>query len=103
MTFEPFKLEQYFARWEFSAPYLLCSSDLEAVSLRELLALADEETLRLWQDLRLGYTETRGHPLLRREIAGLYDNVSPEDVLVDRKSTRLNSSHRSVSRMPSSA
>ena len=24
MTFEPFKLEQYFARWEFSAPYVRC-------------------------------------------------------------------------------
>lgn len=82
MTFEPFKLEQYFARWEFSAPYLLCSSDLEAVSLRELLALADEETSRLWQELRLGYTETLGHPLLRREIASLYDGVHPEEVLV---------------------
>jgi aspartate/methionine/tyrosine aminotransferase len=82
MTFEPFKLEHFFARWEFTAPYLLCSSDPEAVSLRELLALADEETSRLWQDLRLGYTETLGHPLLRREIAGLYDGVRPEDVLV---------------------
>jgi aspartate/methionine/tyrosine aminotransferase len=82
MTFEPFKLEQYFARWEFTAPYLLCASDPEALSLRELLALADEETSRLWQDLRLGYTETLGHPLLRREIAGLYDGIRPEDVLV---------------------
>jgi aspartate/methionine/tyrosine aminotransferase len=82
MTFEPFKLEHFFARWEFTAPYLLCSSDLEALSLRELLALADEETSRLWQDLRLGYTETLGHPLLRREIAGLYEGVRPEDVLV---------------------
>ena len=52
------------------------------MSLRELLGLADEETSRLWQDLRLGYTETFGHPLLRREIAGLYDGVRPEDVLV---------------------
>jgi aspartate/methionine/tyrosine aminotransferase len=82
LTFEPFKLEHFFARWEFTAPYLLCSSDLEALSLRELLALADEETARLWHDLRLGYTETFGHPLLRREIAGLYDGVRPEDVLV---------------------
>jgi aspartate/methionine/tyrosine aminotransferase len=82
LTFEPFKLEHFFARWEFTAPYLLCSSDLEALSLRELLALADEETSRLWQDLRLGYTETLGHPLLRREIAGLYDGVRAEDVIV---------------------
>ena len=82
LTFEPFKLEHFFARWEFTAPYLLCSSDLEALSLSELLALADAETSRLWQDLRLGYTETLGHPLLRREIAGLYEGVRPEDVLV---------------------
>jgi aspartate/methionine/tyrosine aminotransferase len=82
LTFEPFKLEHFFARWEFTAPYVLCSSDLEALSLRELLALADEETSRLWQDLRLGYTETLGHPRLRREIAGLYEGVRPEDVLV---------------------
>ena len=82
LTFEPFKLEHFFARWEFTAPYLLCSSDPEALSLSELLALADAETSRLWQDLRLGYTETLGHPLLRREIAGLYEGVRPEDVLV---------------------
>jgi aspartate/methionine/tyrosine aminotransferase len=82
LTFEPFKLEHFFARWEFTAPYLLCSSDLEALSLSELLALADAETSRLWQDLRLGYTETLGHPRLRREIAGLYEGVRPEDVLV---------------------
>jgi aspartate/methionine/tyrosine aminotransferase len=82
LTFEPFKLEHFFARWEFTAPYLLCSSDLEALSLRELLALADDETSRRWQDLKLGYTETQGHPLLRREIAGLYEGVRAEDVLV---------------------
>ena len=30
-------------------------------------------------------------------------NIDPADIIVDRKSTRLNSSHRSLSRMPSSA
>ena len=37
---------------------------------------------RLWDRLTLGYTESTGHPLLRREIAGLYDGIEPDDVLV---------------------
>jgi hypothetical protein len=41
-----FELERYFARHEFDAPYLLSSSDMESVRVRELLALADEEGLR---------------------------------------------------------
>jgi aspartate/methionine/tyrosine aminotransferase len=77
-----FKLERYFARWEFSAPHLLCTSDVEGYSLQELLSLADAETRALWEGLRLGYTESAGHPLLRREIASLYPGVSPEEVLV---------------------
>ena len=36
---DQFVLERYFARYEFSAPYLLCSSDCDALSLQELLAL----------------------------------------------------------------
>ena len=48
----------------------------------ELLALADPEARALWDGLRLGYTESTGHPLLRAEIALLYDEVSADDVLV---------------------
>jgi hypothetical protein len=32
--------------------------------------------------LSLGYTESDGHPALRKEIAGLYESVRPEEVLV---------------------
>ncbi len=77
----PFALERYFARWEFAAPYLLCASDVEGYTLRELLALADDETRQLWDDLTLGYTESAGHPLLRREIASLYATAAPDDIL----------------------
>jgi aspartate/methionine/tyrosine aminotransferase len=76
-----FALERYFARWEFDARYLLCASDVEGYSLAELLALADGETRELWDGLRLGYTESAGHPLLRREIASLYDGIEPDEVL----------------------
>lgn len=77
----PFKLERYFARWEFTAPYLLCSSDVQGYRMSDLLALADEETRALWENLSLGYTETAGHPLLRAEIARLYAAAAAEDVL----------------------
>ena len=82
MPIRPFALERYFAEHEFSAELLLCSSDVEAYAQRELLALADDETRALWEELTLGYTETAGHPLLRAEIAALYPGLEADDVLV---------------------
>jgi hypothetical protein len=44
MRLEPFKLERYFAKHEFSVPYLLCVSDCESMKLRDLLALDPNAT-----------------------------------------------------------
>ncbi|KAG2425388.1 hypothetical protein HXX76_013802 [Chlamydomonas incerta] len=77
-----FKLERYFAKWEFKAPHLLCCSDCEPLRLPEVLALANAESLGQWENLRLGYGETRGSPELVKEICGLYESVSPEGVIV---------------------
>ena len=82
MRIADFALERYFARWEFAVRHVLCASDVEGFPMGELLALADDETRALWASLRLGYTESTGHPLLRREIAGLYDSAEPDDVIV---------------------
>jgi aspartate/methionine/tyrosine aminotransferase len=82
MRIADFALERYFARWEFAVEHLLCPSDVQAYPMGELLALADDETRALWRDLTLGYTESTGHPLLRREIAALYEGLGPDDVLV---------------------
>ncbi len=81
MKLPPFQLERYFAKHEFSAPYLLCSSDLESVSVGDLLALEADAAERL-HALWLGYTETAGAPALRAEIARLYKTISSEQVLV---------------------
>ena len=78
----PFALERYFALHEFSARYLLSSSDCESLSMSELLAMADAETSRLWQALKLGYTESAGHPLLRQAIAQLYEGIDADEILV---------------------
>jgi aspartate/methionine/tyrosine aminotransferase len=77
----PFALERYFAAHEFSARRLLSCSDCEPLSLKELLADADAELLSLWNSLRLGYTESRGLPLLRREIAMLYPGMGAEHIV----------------------
>ena len=82
MRIAEFALERYFARWEFSAEHLLCASDVEGYPMSAVLDLADEETRGLWDGLRLGYTESSGHPLLRREIASLYDAIEPDEILI---------------------
>ena len=82
MQLADFALERYFARWEFAARHLLCASDVEGWPMAELLGLADDETRAVWDGLRLGYAESPGHPLLRAEIATLYAEPDPADVLV---------------------
>ncbi len=67
MPLNPFKLERFFARFEFAVEYLLCSSDCESLSIGDLLALEPEAAGRL-QNHWLGYTESQGAPGLRQEI-----------------------------------
>lgn len=81
MRLADFALERYFAEWEFSVRHILCASDVQGYPMADLLALADDETRALWAHLALGYTESTGHPLLRREIASLYDTIDPDEVL----------------------
>ena len=81
MKLPPFELERYFAQYEFSSPYLLSCSDCESLSMEELLSRADDEARNLWETLRLGYTESTGHPILREEIAGLYTEMQAENIL----------------------
>ncbi len=44
--------------------------------------MADPECLNLWKNLRLGYTEAKGHPLLRKEISDLFKEIKSEDIIV---------------------
>jgi aspartate/methionine/tyrosine aminotransferase len=81
MRLPDFELERFFARWEFSVEHNLCASDVEGFPMAELLRRADPEARALWDGLALGYTEAPGHPLLRAEIASLYQGVDPDEVL----------------------
>ncbi len=81
MQLPDFKLERFFARYEFSVRYLLCASDCESLSVADLLAFepeAEQGLKRLW----LGYTESLGAPSLREEISRMYAGIRPDQVLV---------------------
>ncbi len=80
MRIKPFFTERFFAIHEFRAPYLLCASDCESLTVDELLHLAGAE----WESLgslHLGYTETPGAPALRERIAKLYTHADAEQVI----------------------
>jgi aspartate/methionine/tyrosine aminotransferase len=79
---EDFALERYFARWEFAVDHQLSASDVEPLTLAEVLSLADAESKARWEKLSLGYTESAGLPALRAAICDLYEHVEPEHVLV---------------------
>jgi aspartate/methionine/tyrosine aminotransferase len=77
---EPFFTERFFAAHEFSAPYLLCASDCESLTVEELLNLAGVR----WDSLgalALGYTESQGAPALRSLVAGQYEQVGSDGVI----------------------
>ena len=81
MKLKPFRIEQYYAKYEFTAEYMLSSSDAQSRSLEEILALEPEAQAHFSQ-LWLGYTESPGAPYLRETIAQIYTHASAEDVLV---------------------
>lgn len=76
-----FKLETYFSKWEFTARYHMCASDMESMSVAELLALAGDDDVAAWDALRLGYTETFGAPELRQAIADTYESMDASNIL----------------------
>jgi aspartate/methionine/tyrosine aminotransferase len=81
MNVTPFKLERYFAQYEFAVQYTLCSSDCEAVTVHDLLELEPDARAR-FEKHWLGYTEAPGAPTLRAEIARSYETVQSENILV---------------------
>jgi len=76
-----FRLEMFFARWEFAARFNLTASDAQTLTVSELLALGTDEQREAFDQLALTYTPTWGGPELREAIAATYDGVTDEHVL----------------------
>ena len=77
-----FKLERYFARHEFTAKYLLSSSDSDGWEMSAVLKHATAQEFRIWEKLKLGYTESEGSSLLRESILQFYQQPSIKQVMV---------------------
>jgi aspartate/methionine/tyrosine aminotransferase len=77
-----FELEKYFSKWEFSARHHMTASDIESMTIEELLSYAKQEQKEEFQKTWLGYTETWGAPDLRETIANTYENnIQKENIL----------------------
>lgn len=77
MSITIFKLEDYLTHYEFTAPYLLCCSDAESFGMHEIINMASPAERGMWDNLRLGYTEVKGLPILRQQIIeSLYPTLS---------------------------
>src|SRR5690349_20433571 len=81
MDLRPFRIERYYARYEFTTRYMLSSSDCESRTIESLLELEPDAHARLLSTW-CGYTESPGAPELRAAIAGLYERIDPGDVIV---------------------
>ena len=81
MQITPFRIEEYMGKHEFSARYLLSSSDAESVTIEEVLSLepgAHDAFLKHW----CGYTESPGAPWLREVLATIYQTIHAEQLVV---------------------
>jgi len=81
MKINDFKLEVFFGKYEFTAPYLLTQSDCASMSIDEVLALEPGSKERFLNE-GLGYTEVPGSPELREVISGLYQTMTADNILV---------------------
>ncbi len=81
MELAPFRIEHYYGLHEFTAAFMLSSSDAETVKVGDLLAL-EPGSVNLLTAQRLGYTESPGAPTLRTALASIYETCDADDVLV---------------------
>jgi hypothetical protein len=75
-----FALEMHFSKWEFSARHHMTASDMQSMTVTELLDMAGQGARDDLLDCWLGYTETRGAPDLRAALAETYDVCEASDI-----------------------
>ena len=76
-----FQLEVFFSTWEFKAKYHMTASDVESMSIKQLLSMATKQEREAFENLSLSYTETWGAPDLRQAIAATYDSLTDKNIL----------------------
>jgi aspartate/methionine/tyrosine aminotransferase len=83
---ERFALERWMTTWEMDVDFDIAESGIAPFTIDQLAELCrdtDRETLLAdLSTIPLGYSEARGTLALRQAVAGTYERVDPDDVLV---------------------
>ena len=83
MKIEAFALERWMTRWETVVEFDLAESGIKPMTVAELLDLEGRDVaLSHMLSISLGYSEARGTEELRTLIAGLYHDLTPDDILI---------------------
>ncbi len=84
MKIKTFKVERWMNTYEDDAVYNLAETCIDSLTVGELLRLCGEkpeEYLASLADTRLSYSYIFGSPEFREGVAGLYENLSPDQVI----------------------
>jgi aspartate/methionine/tyrosine aminotransferase len=84
MKVDTFKVEEWMNTYEMDAVYNIAETCVDSLTLGELTDLADdpEGYLKGLRDKKLTYGHIEGSPDLRSLIAGLYQKLGPDNVIV---------------------
>ncbi|GAA4716554.1 aminotransferase [Brevibacillus fulvus] len=84
MQIKPFKVEEWMNAYEMEAVYNIAETCVDSLTLRELISFSDEPErfLQSLVDRKLTYGHIEGSPEFRELIAGLYQTMKPDNVLV---------------------
>ncbi len=75
-----FKLEAYLDTREFTASYMLCGSDMQTRSVKQLLAL-EPDALEKYISIGLDYPAPQGNIELREQITKIYRSCTINNIL----------------------
>jgi len=75
------RLAAYKKHYKSQARYFLSTATPEAMPLHELLALASNEEIDVWESLQLGYTNSQGEEYLRDAIAAQYPGLNSDQIV----------------------
>ncbi|MDK2871211.1 MAG: hypothetical protein PWQ16_563 [bacterium] len=89
LYFKPFKVETWLNENEPKAKYHLGETSMAPLSLRELKQITEFEWEEL-SEIKLDYGEIQGLSSLREEVAKLYPNTEPEEILITNGSIEAN-------------
>ncbi|MGD8539836.1 MAG: aminotransferase class I/II-fold pyridoxal phosphate-dependent enzyme [Candidatus Aminicenantes bacterium] len=87
MKIDEFVMERWQSNWEHVVNYNISESGVKALTPEELLSPEEFEKL---SKTKLGYIQTNGTKQLKETICALYDEASPENILVTSGSAEAN-------------